>query len=48
MPLKKYREKNNLAVLFDKAAGPSAIIYTDPRHDYSEFVLEELGIEENN
>lgn len=40
--------RNNLAMLFDKAAGPSAIIYTDPRHDYSEFVLEELGIEENN
>ncbi|WP_192348002.1 OmpH family outer membrane protein [Algoriphagus sp. Y33] len=39
--------RNNLGMLFDKAAEPSAIIYTDPRHDYSEFVLEELGIEEN-
>ena len=40
--------KYNLAVLFDKAAAPSAIIYTDPRHDYSEFILEELGIEDKN
>jgi outer membrane protein len=37
-------KRNNLVVLFDKAAGP-LMIYTDPRHDYSEFVLEELGIE---
>lgn len=37
-------KRNNLAVLFDKASGP-LMIYTDPRHDYSEFVLEELGIE---
>lgn len=41
-------KRNALAILFDKASGPSAIIYTDPRHDYSDFVLEELGIEENN
>jgi outer membrane protein len=45
--IERVSRKNNLAVLFDKAAGPSAIIYTDPRHDYSEFVLEELGIEDN-
>jgi outer membrane protein len=46
--IERVSRRNNLAVLFDKAAGPSAIIYTDPRHDYSEFVLEELGIEDNN
>lgn len=46
--IERVSRKNNLAVLFDKAAGPSAIIYTDSRHDYSEFVLEELGIEDNN
>lgn len=46
--IERVSRKNGLAVLFDKAAGPSAIIYTDPRHDYSEFILEELGIEENN
>lgn len=41
-------KRNAIAILFDKASAPSAIIYTDPRHDYSEFVLEELGLEEND
>ncbi len=40
-------KRNSLAVLFDKASGP-LMIYTDPRHDYSEFVLVELGIENEN
>ncbi|TVP51308.1 MAG: OmpH family outer membrane protein [Mongoliibacter sp.] len=40
----KVCKRFRLAVLFDKAAGPT-MIYTDPRHDYSEFVLQELGIE---
>ncbi|NVK50351.1 MAG: OmpH family outer membrane protein [Cyclobacteriaceae bacterium] len=46
--IERVSRKNNLAVLFDKASVPSGIIYTDPRHDYSEFVLDELGIEDNN
>jgi outer membrane protein len=46
--IERVSRRNNLAVLFDKAAGPSAIIYTDPRHDYSEFVLDELGIDDKN
>lgn len=45
--IERVTRRNNLGILFDKAAEPSAIIYTDPRHDYSEFVLDELGIEEN-
>jgi outer membrane protein len=40
----KVCKRFNLAVLFDKASGP-LMIYTDPRHDYSEFVLEQLGID---
>ncbi|MEP0713151.1 MAG: OmpH family outer membrane protein [Algoriphagus sp.] len=44
--IERMTRRNNLGILFDKAAEPSAIIYTDPRHDYSEFVLEELGIED--
>lgn len=44
----KVSKRNAIAILFDKASGPTAIIYTDPRHDYSDFVLEELGLEENN
>lgn len=46
--IERVSRKNNLAMLFDKASVPTGIIYTDPRHDYSEFVLEELGIEDNN
>ena len=46
--IERVSRKNNLAILFDKASVPTGIIYTDPRHDYSEFVLEELGIEDNN
>lgn len=40
--------RNNIGMLFDKASVPTGLIYTDPIHDYSEFVLAELGIEENN
>jgi outer membrane protein len=40
----KVAKRNGLAALHDKAAS-MGLIYTDPRHDYSEFVLEELGIE---
>lgn len=40
--------RNNIGMLFDKASQPTGLIYTDPIHDYSEFVLAELGIEENN
>jgi outer membrane protein len=46
--IERVSRRNNLAMLFDKASVPTGIIYTDPRHDYSEFVLEELGIEDNN
>ncbi len=41
-------KRNGIAILFDKASGLS-MIYTDPRHDYSDFVIEELGLGlENN
>lgn len=40
----KVCKRNGIAILLDKASVP-LIIYADPRHDYSEFVLEELGIE---
>jgi len=39
-------KRNGIAILFDKASGLS-MIYTDPRHDYSDFVIEELGLENN-
>lgn len=39
-------KRNGIAIMFDRAADLS-MIYTDPVHDYSDFVIEELGIEEN-
>lgn len=30
--------------IFDKAADGMMMLYTDPRHDYTDYVLEELGI----
>jgi outer membrane protein len=44
--IERVSRRNGLAILFDKASSLS-MIYTDPRHDYSEFVIEELGLEEN-
>ncbi|MGY6559350.1 MAG: OmpH family outer membrane protein [Nitritalea sp.] len=40
----KVAKRNRLGMIIDKAAS-TGLIYTDPIHDYSEFVLEELGIE---
>lgn len=42
----KVSKRNGIAILFDKASDLS-MIYTDPRHDYSDFVIEELGLENN-
>lgn len=39
----KVARANRLAMVFDKA-GDLVMIYTDPVHDYTDFVLEELGI----
>ncbi|MTI19453.1 OmpH family outer membrane protein, partial [Fulvivirga sp. RKSG066] len=36
-------KEQRLAIMFDKA-GDLVMIYTDPRHDYTDFVLEELGL----
>lgn len=39
----KVAKQNNLAIVFDKA-GELVMIYTDPRFDYTDFVLDELGL----
>lgn len=39
----KVAKKKQLAVLFDKASDLT-MLYTNPAHDYTEFVLEELGL----
>jgi outer membrane protein len=43
----KVAKQNNLAMVFDKA-GELIMIYTDPRHDYTDFVLDELGLGDPN
>ncbi len=43
----KVAKQNNLAIIFDKG-GELVMIYTDPRYDYTDFVLEELGFGDPN
>jgi outer membrane protein len=43
----KVCKENNLAIMFDKA-GELVMIYTDPRHDYTDFVLDQLGYGDPN
>lgn len=43
----KVAKQNNLAILFDKS-GELVMIYTDPRYDYTDFVLDELGLGDPN
>jgi outer membrane protein len=45
--VEKMAKQNNLAIVFDKAA-ELVMIYTDPRYDYTDFVLEELGLGDPN
>ena len=41
--VEKVVKKKQLQIMFDKA-GDLVMIYTNPVHDYTEFVLEELGL----
>ena len=41
--VEKVAKKKTLAVVFDKS-GDLTMLYTNPVHDYTEFVLEELGL----
>lgn len=45
--VEKVSKANHLAIIFDKS-GELVMIYTDPRHDYTDFVLEELGLGDPN
>lgn len=45
--VEKVSKSNRLAIVFDKS-GELVMIYTDPRHDYTDFVLEELGLGDSN
>jgi outer membrane protein len=46
--VEKVAKSNRLAIIFDKANGTMVMIYTDPRHDYTDFVLEDLGLGDTN
>ncbi|TGE26272.1 OmpH family outer membrane protein [Hymenobacter metallicola] len=41
--IEKVAKKKQLAIVFDKS-GDLTMLYTNPTHDYTEFVLEELGL----
>ncbi|UII27867.1 OmpH family outer membrane protein [Fulvivirga maritima] len=40
-------KEQRLAIMFDKS-GELVMIYTDPRHDYTDYVLDELGLGDPN
>lgn len=44
--VEKVAKNNRLQIVFDKS-GELVMIYTDPIHDYTDYVLEELGLIEN-
>jgi len=41
--VEKVAKSHRLVIVFDKA-DQLVMVYTDPRHDYTDFVLEELGL----
>jgi len=45
--VEKVAKNNRLQIVFDKS-GDLIMIYTDPIHDYTDFVLEELGLGDEN
>ncbi|MGK7394775.1 MAG: OmpH family outer membrane protein [Candidatus Cyclobacteriaceae bacterium M3_2C_046] len=45
--VEKVAKQQRLQIVFDKA-GDLVMIYTDPIHDYTDFVLEELGLGDEN
>lgn len=45
--IEKVCKNQRLTIMFDKA-GDLTMIYTDPRHDYTDYVLDELGLGDPN
>jgi outer membrane protein len=45
--IEKVSKKYKLQFMFDKA-GAMVMIYTDPKHDYTDYVLEGLGLGDKN
>lgn len=44
--VEKVCKKKKIAIMFDKA-GDLVMIYTNPAHDYTDFVLDEMGLGED-
>ncbi|AMM51091.1 membrane protein [Rufibacter sp. DG15C] len=42
--VEKVVRQKGLSFIFDKSSRDVVMLYTDPRHDYTEYVLEELGL----
>lgn len=45
--IEKVAKEKKLAILFDKS-GELVMVYTDPVHDYTDYVLEALGLGDKN
>ena len=45
--IERVAKKNRLQIVFDKSSGP-VLLYTNPNHDYTDYVLEDLGLSEKN
>lgn len=45
--IEKVAKEKKLAIIFDKS-GELVMVYTDPVHDYTDFILEELGLGDKN
>jgi outer membrane protein len=45
--IEKVAKDKSLAIIFDKS-GELVMVYTNPVHDYTDFVLEELGLGDKN
>lgn len=46
--LEKVTRQRRIDFIWDKASDGVALVYTNPVHDYSDYVLEELGIDPKN
>ena len=45
--IEKIAKKNRLQIIFDKSSEP-VLLYTNPIHDYTDYVLEDLGVTKKN
>ena len=45
--VEKVAKKNRLQIIFDKSSEP-ILLYTNPIHDYTDYVMEDLGLTEKN